>query len=233
MSRFDDVTQQLGVAVDAQLRHLALTHRSYSYENGGIPTNERLEFLGDAVLGVAVTGHLYSAFPEYPEGRLAKLRSAVVNSHALAEVARSLDIGRDILLGRGEISTGGHDKTSILADTMEALIGAVFLTGGIGASETLVHHLFDHLVDEADAKGAGLDWKTSLQERCSELGLAPPEYLITIEGPDHQRHFSAVAVIDGNPSGEGSGPSKKRAEQQAAARAFQSLAVNPDPLTDA
>lgn len=230
MSRFDDVLAELGISIDPQLYQLALTHRSYSYENGGIPTNERLEFLGDAVLGVEVTSFLYRTFPDYPEGRLAKLRAAVVNANTLAEIARTLDIGRKVLLGRGETTTGGHNKTSILADGLEALIGAVFLSGGVPSSAALVHHLFDGLILDADSRGAGLDWKTSLQELCAAQGLGSPSYTYTEDGPDHDKRFDAQVVVDGRVIGAGRGRNKKQAEQRAAGEAFRLLAADDDAL---
>lgn len=209
--------------MDGQLFELALTHRSFAYEHGGIPTNERLEFLGDAVLGIVVTEYLYGTFPDYPEGRLAKLRAAVVNAVSLGEVARELEIGPMVRLGRGEMSTGGHDKTSILADTMEALIGAIFLTGGMPMAERFVHHIFDPLVEQADHIGAGLDWKTSLQEICATNGFPMPTYRITESGPDHDKRFVARAVVQGVEYGEGHGRNKKQAEQEAAALAFAAI----------
>lgn len=209
--------------MDVQLFELALTHRSFAYENGGIPTNERLEFLGDAVLGIVVTEHLYLTFPQYPEGRLAKLRAAVVNAVSLADVARELGIGPLVKLGRGETTTGGHDKTSILADTTEALIGAIFLTGGMEKAEKFVHHIFDPLVAQADSIGAGLDWKTSLQEICATQGYAMPSYRVTESGPDHDKRFVARANVNGLEYGEGNGRNKKQAEQEAAALAFEAI----------
>jgi len=132
------VLTQLGMSIEPELLGHALTHRSFAYEQGGLPTNERLEFLGDSVLGLVVTEHLFLAYPELSEGQLAKLRSAVVNSRALADIARGLDLGALIRLGRGEETTGGRDKSSILADTMEAVIGAVFTEHGIDAARTFV-----------------------------------------------------------------------------------------------
>ena len=161
----------------------ALTHRSFAYENGGLPTNERLEFLGDSVLGVVVTDTLFRAHPDLSEGRLAKLRAAVVNARALAEVARTIDLGRHIKLGRGEESTGGRNKSSILSDTVEAVIGAVYLSGGFEAASEVVHLLFDPLMENAARLGAGLDWKTSLQELSAEHSLGVPEYVIEDDGP--------------------------------------------------
>jgi ribonuclease III len=213
----------LGVDLDDELLTLALTHRSFAYENGGLPTNERLEFLGDAVLGLVVTEHLFVSYPDLSEGQLAKLRAAVVNSRALADVARQLDLGSVIHLGRGEESTGGRDKSSILADTMEAVIGAVFLQHGVDAARGLVHHLFDPLMAEVATRGAGLDWKTSLQEIASMSGLGVPVYDVVESGPDHAKTFQAMVNIDDHSYGPGAGRNKKEAEQNAAAMAFAAL----------
>jgi ribonuclease-3 len=218
-----ELSERLGVAVDAELLELALTHRSYAYEHGGLPTNERLEFLGDSVLGLVVTEALYRRHPDLSEGQLAKLRAAVVNMRALADVGRSLGLGEFVRLGRGEETTGGRDKSSILADTVEALIGAVYLHGGFQAAINLVHRLVDELIDESATLGAGLDWKTSLQELTSEFGLGVPEYKVTEEGPDHAKTFTASAVVGGTVYGTGHGKSKKEAEAGAAETAWRVL----------
>ena len=209
--------------LDPELLERALTHRSFAYENGGIPTNERLEFLGDSVLGVVVTETLYRAHPDLPEGRLAKLRAAVVNARALAGVARTLGLGPHIKLGRGEESTGGREKASILSDTVEAVIGAVHLSGGIEVSAVVVHRLFDPLMEGAAALGAGLDWKTSLQEICAENGLGVPEYVIEDEGPDHMKTFHAQVRVADTLYGNGTGRSKKEAEQACAETAYREI----------
>ena len=227
-----EVLDELGLAIAPELMELSLTHRSYAYEQGGLPTNERLEFLGDSVLGLVVTEYLFVTHPELSEGQLAKLRAAVVNSRALADVARGLDLGASLRLGRGEETTGGRDKSSILADTMEAVIGVVFLAHGIDASRVFVHHLFDDLMAEVATRGAGLDWKTSLQEIASLTGLGVPSYEVEESGPDHAKSFRAMVVIDGNKFGPGAGRNKKEAEQNAAATAFAALkaiqtAANP------
>ncbi|HYK32812.1 MAG TPA: ribonuclease III [Streptosporangiaceae bacterium] len=201
----------------------ALTHRSFAYENGGLPTNERLEFLGDSVLGLIVTDTLFRRHPDLPEGNLAKLRAAVVNSRALAAVARGLGLGCYIRLGKGEEATGGRDKSSILADTLEAVIGAVYLDGGLDAADALVHRLFDPVIARSARLGAGLDWKTSLQELTAAEELGGPEYLVDESGPDHQKSFRAVAKIGGQIYGEGEGRSKKEAEQQAAELAWTAI----------
>src|SRR4051812_27750478 len=170
-----------GVALDAALLRRALTHRSYAYENGGLPTNERLEFLGDSVLGVVITTALFHNHPDLPEGQLAKLRASVVNMRALADVARRLGpqgLGSHLLLGKGEEATGGRDKASILADTLEAVLGAVYLEHGLDVAGNVIHRLFDPMMAEAAGRGAALDWKTSLQELTAGLGLGVPEYRI-------------------------------------------------------
>ncbi|HEX6234865.1 MAG TPA: ribonuclease III [Jiangellaceae bacterium] len=218
-----ELSDRLGVVIDAELLERALTHRSYAYEHGGLPTNERLEFLGDSVLGLVVTEALYRRHPDLSEGQLAKLRAAVVNMRALADVGRSLGLGEFVRLGRGEETTGGRDKSSILADTVEALIGAVYLDSGFGHAADLVHRLVDGLIDESATLGAGLDWKTSLQELTSEFGLGVPEYQVSEEGPDHAKMFTASAVIGGTVFGTGQGKSKKEAEAQAAETAWRAL----------
>lgn len=220
--------ERLGVAVDSQELGLALTHRSYAFEHGELPHNERLEFLGDAVLGFVVTDTLYRRFPELPEGQLAKLRAAVVNARALADVARSLDIGACLLLGRGERTTGGSDKTSILADAFEAVLGAMHLTLPHEQVAAFIHDHFDPLIDEAALMGAALDWKTSLQEATSAAGLGVPEYLVTDEGPDHEKHFTARVRLGERLFAEGVGRSKKIAEQAAAQQAYSELLAAGD-----
>jgi ribonuclease-3 len=218
----------LGVQMDAELLHLALTHRSYAYENGGLPPNERLEFLGDSVLGMVITDHLYRTHSTLPEGQLARLRASVVNMHALARVARGLGeggLGAHLLLGKGEELTGGRDKASILADTLEAVIGAVYLQEGVDVARQVVHKLFDQLLDEAPRRGAGLDWKTSLQELCAASGLGVPEYRVEEEGPDHRKEFKATVWITGRDYGSGEGRTKKEAEQKAAEAAYRELAT--------
>jgi len=218
-----DLTDRLGVEVEAGLLERSLTHRSYAYENGGLPTNERLEFLGDSVLGLVVTDTLYRTHPDLPEGQLAKLRAAVVNARALAGIGRELRLGEHILLGRGEETTGGRDKSSIVADTVEAVIGAVYLDRGLEVATELVHRLFDPLIAESAGLGAGLDWKTSLQELCAAASYGVPEYVVDESGPDHQKSFRARVRVSDALYGDGRGHSKKEAEQQAAATAYAEL----------
>jgi ribonuclease-3 len=221
---YDDLRTALGnPQLDAELLERALTHRSFAYENGGVPTNERLEFLGDSVLGVVVTETLYRAHPDLSEGRLAKLRAAVVNARALAEVGRTLDLGEHIKLGRGENTTGGRNKSSILSDTVEAVIGAVYLSGGFDAASDVVHLLFDPLMAAAARLGAGLDWKTSLQELTAVHSLGVPEYVISEDGPDHDKTFLAQVQVRDQRYGRGTGRSKKEAEQQAAEAAYHAI----------
>jgi len=220
-----ELLEKLGVHLDPELLVLALTHRSFAHEAGGIPTNERLEFLGDTVLGLVVTEWLYRTHSDEPEGALAKMRAATVSQRALAIVARSLDLGAYVLLGKGELSTGGPDKDSILSDTLEALFGAIYLSHGLEVARTVVERLVGPSLSAAAGLGAGLDWKTSLQELSAELELGAPHYEVTGEGPDHARTFTAHAVIAGEARGSGVGPAKKVAEQQAAEAAY--LALEP------
>lgn len=211
---------------DPELLLLALTHRSYAYEHGGIPTNERLEFLGDSVLSVVITAALYRTHPDLPEGQLARLRAGVVNQKALAGVARRMGaggIGPHLRLGKGEEATGGREKNSILADAVEALLGAVFLQYGMETSDRVIHQFFDPMMDQAVHQGAALDWKTSLQELTAESSLGVPDYRISESGPDHAKKFTAWAVVRGEEFGQGTGPSKKDAEQIAAELAWRVL----------
>lgn len=225
VSRLLERLSQLGIEVDAQLFELAVTHRSYAYEHPGVHHNERLEFLGDAVLEIVVTEHIFRTYPELPEGHLAKLRASVVSSVALAKVAQSLDIGSHIRLGKGEIATQGEQKTSILADTTEAIIGAIHMSAGADASARFVHATFDELITASEAAGDYADYKTVLQEICAAKGWSLPRYDVVGEGPDHLRTFTAVVVIDDQPRGSGVASSKKRAEQIAARIAVKDLNV--------
>src|SRR5215469_14275034 len=222
-ARAEDLLSALQAPLGPELLERALMHRSFAYENGGLPTNERLEFLGDSVLGLIVTDTLFRQYPELPEGQLAKLRAAVVNMRALAGVARTLDLGAYIRLGKGEEGTGGRDKSSILADTLEAVIGAVYLDKGLSLADELVHRLFDPLIARAARLGAGLDWKTSLQELTAEMALGVPEYHVEESGPDHQKFFRAFVRIGSQTYGQGEGRSKKEAEQQAAEAAWTAI----------
>jgi ribonuclease-3 len=234
------LAQALGVDLDPELLRRALTHRSYAYEHGGLPHNERLEFLGDSVLGVIVTETLFRAHPDLSEGKLAKLRASVVNMRALAGIARGIGkgvpgaeggLGSFILLGRGEESTGGRDKSSILADTVEAVLGAVFLAHGLPGAQRVVHGLFDRLMTAVARGEAGLDWKTSLQEYTAEAGLGVPEYLMSSDGPDHEKTFTARACVNGQTFAACTGHSKKEAEQGAAEAAWRALSGTTGHVT--
>lgn len=228
MSSRQALLDALGVGLPDQLLSLALTHRSYAYEHGGLPTNERLEFLGDAVLGLTITDELYHRHPDRTEGDLAKLRASVVNTQALADVARKLcegGLGVHLLLGRGEVNTGGADKSSILADGMESLLGAIYLEHGIDVAREVILRLFGPLMDAAPTLGAGLDWKTSLQELTAARSMGAPSYVVTSTGPDHDKEFTAVVVVADTEYGSGVGRSKKEAEQKAAAATWKALEV--------
>ena len=220
---YSDLTQHLGVDVDPNLLALAFTHRSFAYESGAKETNERLEFLGDSVLGLIVTEELYLRFPALDESRLSPLRSGVVNMRALADIARELNLGKYIRLGKGEEVTGGRDKNSLLADALEALIGAIYLHAGFATSALVVRKLIDATLTQAIARGAGLDGKTALQELTAQLGKGAPEYIVTETGPDHDKSFSADAMVAGTSIASGTGKSKREAEQVAARLAYDIL----------
>jgi len=225
--------QALGVTLSDELLDLALTHRSFAYENGGLPTNERLEFLGDSVLGLIVTDALYRDRVHDPEGQLAKVRAAVVNARALADVARRIGVGDCVRLGRGEEGTGGRDKASILADTLEAILGAVYLEHGVVVAGEVIHGLFDPLLAAAAERGAGLDWKASLQELTARAELGVPEYRLSETGPDHDKFFTAWVVVSEREFSRGHGRSKKEAEQEAAEAAYVTLSEEyPDLIGD-
>lgn len=214
------MTETLGVAIDPELLLLALTHRSFAYEHGGIPNNERLEFLGDSILGQAVTVMLYREHPDLDEGDLAKRRASLVSSAALAEVARRIGLGAYVRLGRGEAASGGAGKASILADTVEAVIGAVYLDAGGREATALVLRLLDPLLGDPDRFGAAMDPKTSLQELAAQHGAAAPTYHVTSTGPDHNKVFHAQVTVTGLVTAHGEGSSKKHAEMAAALTAW-------------
>ncbi|WP_407075379.1 ribonuclease III [Parafrigoribacterium soli] len=222
-----ELASQLSIAISPELLELALTHRSFAYENGGLAHNERLEFLGDSILGQAVTVMLYTTNPHLDEGELAKRRASLVSSVALAEVARSIGLGRYIRLGRGEELTGGRDKSSILADTVEAVIGAAFLDAGAAEATALVLRLIMPLMDNPERFGAAMDPKTSLQELAASLGRGVPTYVVTDSGPDHSKRFHAVVMLGGAEISAGDGTSKKQAEMAAALEAWTLLQVPP------
>ncbi len=205
-----------------ELIDLALTHRSWAYEHDAAPHNERLEFLGDSILGQAVTVKLYRDYPKLSEGELAKRRAALVSTVALAEVARGIGLGAHLKLGIGEERTGGRDKDSILADTVEAIIGAVFLSTDPATANRFVLDLVQPLLADPERFTIALDPKTSLQEAAAERGLPNPTYEVTGEGPDHDRRYTARVELAGA-VGIGVGTSKKVAELAAARDAIAQL----------
>lgn len=219
----EELQRTLQIEVDPALLLLALTHRSYAYEHGGIPTNERLEFLGDSILGQAVTVKLFRDHPDLDEGALAKRRASLVSSVALAEVGRSIGLGPYIRLGRGETMTGGADKPSILADTVEAIIGAVYLDAGGDAATAFVLRLIAPLLRDPERFGAAMDPKTSLQEIAARRSAPPPVYTVTESGPDHNKHFIATVSVGELVQASGEGSSKKQAEMAAALEAWTEL----------
>jgi len=222
-----DLSGQLGVDIDPELLVVALTHRSFAYEHPGSRHNERLEFLGDSILGQAVTVMLYRRFPDLDEGGLAKRRASLVSTVALAEIARRLGLGAFLRLGRGEELTGGEDKSSILADTVEALIGATYLDRGADEATALVLRLIDPFMDDPDRFGIALDPKTALQELSVAAGHGAPEYRVEGAGPDHARTFAASVLVGGDVLGTGEGTSKKTAEMAAALAAVERLRSRP------
>lgn len=215
-----------GVEIPRDLLIHALTHRSFANENGNLPNNERLEFLGDAVLGLSVAGKLYEQYPTRPESDISKMRASIVSRYGLSEVAREIGLGEYILLGRGEKVTDGADKDSILADTTEALLGAVYLAHGFEVARDTVLRLFQHKIDVASASGLHQDWKTTLQERLAERKLTMPQYTATSTGPEHAQTFTAQVHVGDQLLGQGVGTNKKIAEQAAARIAVQFLADN-------
>jgi ribonuclease-3 len=218
-----ELVARLGVELSEEILKQAITHRSFSYENGGVPTNERLEFLGDSVLGIVITDELYRKNPDAQEGQLAKLRAAVVNAKALADVARTLGLGEFLLLGKGEEATGGRDKSSILADAVEAILGAIYVEHGLAKSGEVILQLFAPILAASAELGAGLDWKTSLAELVNSKSLGAIVYVIEQSGPDHDKRFSAQVKVGQDLYGNGEGKSKKEAEQHAAASAYTEI----------
>jgi len=217
------LTEKLGISVSPDLLELALTHRSFAYESGGLPTNERLEFLGDSVLGLVVTEALYEKFPDLDESRLSPLRSGVVNMRALAIIGRDLGLGTALRIGKGEEVTGGRDKNSILADAFEALVGAIYIDHGFTKTKEVLLRLMSGAIEDAASRGAGLDGKTALQEIVAANGWSAPEYRVSESGPDHDKDFIAIAIVNGTSYPEGHGKSKREAEQVAARLAYEEI----------
>jgi len=232
MPSLADLRGRLGVDIDEADLQLALTHSSFAYENGGGENNERLEFLGDAVLGQSVTWLLYDTYRNLPEGELAKRRATVVSTNALADIARRIGLGEYLLLGRGEELTGGREKPSLLADALEAVIGSVFTARGYAAANTLVERLWGDMIRNESTFSADQDPKTALQEWAAEHQVGPPVYDLSESGPDHEKVFTAKVTMpgwtqNGDPRtvlAEGKGSSKKNAEIEAARRALAFVA---------
>ncbi len=216
----DALGKSLGVEIESELLELALTHRSYSYENGRGPNNERLEFLGDAILGFLVTSHIHDHFADMDEGNLTKLKNAVVSAPALAQAASAINLGEYLLLGKGEIQTGGREKMNLLADTFEAILGAAYVSKGLEAAKTIVDQHILPLLDSAEELLLSADPKTTLLESMQQQGKAAPVYQTTHEGPDHDRTFFANLLIDGQVIASASGRSRKQAETNAAIKAL-------------
>jgi ribonuclease-3 len=223
-SGLEPFSQRLGHAFrDPALLELALTHRSWCAEHAGTASNERLEFLGDSVLGLAVTDHLFASYPDVAEGQLAKVRASVVSAPTLGAVAREIDLGAELRLGKGEEQSGGRHKQSILADGLEAVIGAVHVDAGWAVARALVLRLLGDRILVAATGPGGEDFKTLLQEHVARRYDAVPSYLITEEGPDHGKRFFATVLVSGEELGRGQGSSKKQAEQDAARVAWAEL----------
>lgn len=225
-----DLEDRLGYRfADQSLLLHALRHRSWCSEHPGHESNERLEFLGDAVLGWVVADVVYRRHEGSREGRLTDLRKSVVNALALADVARNLGVGPCLLLGRGEAAADGGAKPSILSDALEAVIGAVYLDGGTEAAHGLVVRLLGDLLDRDGDVSAYTDFKTMLQEVSARLFETPPVYVLSEDGPDHAKHFAAVVIVNGSELGRGEGTTKKQAEQLAAREAIASLGSTAAP----
>lgn len=209
---------------DGEIYRTALTHRSFAFEQPEpIEHNERLEFLGDAILGAVVTDLIFTSYPSLSEGEMARLRASIVNTHALAEMARELELGNHIRLGKGEESSGGRDKPSLLADTFEALIGAIYLDRGIAHTTEALVPLFEERIRERIEAGGRYDAKTALQEVVVRDRGGFPAYRVASSGPDHDKHFTAHVYVDAELYGVGDGRSKKEAEQNAAREALGRL----------
>ncbi|HIW96589.1 MAG TPA: ribonuclease III [Candidatus Corynebacterium gallistercoris] len=215
--------QAWGVELPDELLRLALTHRSFANENGNLPNNERLEFLGDAVLGLCVAEQLYRQFPGHSEADISKMRAGVVNMYALADVARDLNLGPYILLGRGEMLTGGEDKHSILADSVEALLGAIYMDQGFDVARETILRIFASRITEAPTVGHTLDFKTVLLEKLSDQSLPLPHYVSSATGPAHDQSFHATVTVEGRLTCTGEGKTKKEAEHNAAKAAIEEL----------
>lgn len=221
----EPLLQKLGVDLERDNLKLALTHRSFANEHGNLPNNERLEFVGDAVLGLSIANELFTRFPSRPESDLSPMRARIVSRYGLADVARDIDLGAHVIVGKGEEATGGRDKDSILADTTEAVLGAIYRQYGFDVTRDVILRLFAEKIANAHWIQ---DWKTELQERVAELGGEVPVYSATAEGPEHEQVFTAAVHVGGDHLGTGRGQNKKTAEQNAAREAFFYLKDHPE-----
>ena len=217
------LTQRLGISIDQQLLETALTHTSFSYENGKTPDNERLEFLGDSVLGFLVTDHLFRANPDLDEGALSRLRNSTVSAKTLSLAATQIGLGEFLRLGKGESLSGGFSKPNILADALEAIIGAAFLSGGLASARTVVEKFILPLVDDRELLLETSEPRTVLLELSKKLGLGEPVFEVSFTGPDHDRLFFAKVIIQDKLSASGEGKSRKSAEAMAASSALNQL----------
>ncbi|MEY4993622.1 MAG: hypothetical protein RIS82_744 [Actinomycetota bacterium] len=219
------LSNRLGVDLEPQLLELALTHRSYSYENGNLPNNERLEFLGDSVLGFVVTSHIHDLLTDLSEGELTKVKNAVVSARALSGIASELGVGEFLRLGKGEEQTGGRTKLNLLADAFEAILGAIYVSKGLSEAESFVARFVFPLLSDTDSLRENSDPKTTLQERFQSSTKTAPTYVTTHEGPDHDRVFFAKVFSGEILLGEGQGRSRKSAETEAAINALAKLSA--------
>ncbi len=209
------------------LRKLALTHRSWANEKGLAKNNERLEFLGDSVLSLIVSEHLYRTFPEFPEGELARMRGKIVSMDSLSRAARKLSLGDKMLLGKGEAISGGSEKNSILADAFEAILGAVYIEQDLEFSRKFILENLGFIIEEACQKGDLRDAKTTLQELVQHSFKELPQYeIVREEGPDHEKWFMINVLFSDSVQGSGEGPTKKIAQQNAAAEALEKMKKN-------
>lgn len=220
------LTRALGTEIDPELLNHALTHRSYAYEVGDGINNERLEFLGDAVLGIIIVEGLYRRHPEENEHVLAQMKNAIVSQVALAQAARTISLGEFIHLGKGELMTGGRDKDSILCDTVEAVFGAMYLTHGLEHCRKVIERFLAPQLQAAESGDAWREWKTELQEICTKRDWGAPMYETEHVGPDHARVFQSTVIVNGQPMGTGEGTSKKAATMAAAHEACLALEIS-------
>ena len=216
------LSQRLGVSFDPVLLEQALTHRSFSYEHDNAPNNERLEFLGDSVLGFVVTSHIFERFPNLAEGELTKIKNGVVSAKALAEVGNELGLGDFLILGKGEESSGGRNKANLIADAVEALLAVVYLQAGMDAAASIIERYIFPMLDDHLGLLSNSDPKTQLQELAQARNLGSPTYETSFEGPDHDRNFFAVVRL-GDFEAKGEARSRKTAEAAAAVAALEAL----------